>query len=137
MSTDVNVLDKNPVATPTPCNVVVPQMGSTNKEAPLVAGLPEIKPAGSEAKHGIDNKLAEIGVEEVRDRPDLTPEHQELGIDHAGPHVPVSSSPSGKVTLPMSEGEMADKLKTGQDDDSGRWLAWLVKKIMAWALKAR
>ena len=30
----------------------------------------------------------------------------------------------------MSEEEIADKLKTGRDDDSGKWLAGLIGKII-------
>jgi len=36
-----------------------------------------------------------------------------------------------------SEKEVEDKLKTGQDDDSGKWLAGLIRKIIAWGLRVR
>ena len=104
--------------------------GSVNKETGPV-GAPDsefIRP--SETEPQINQELKESGVEVKSDNPDLTFEHKELGVDHAGSHVPVPSSPSGKVTMPMSEDEVTDELKTGQDDDSGKWLAGLIRKII-------
>lgn len=104
--------------------------GSVNKEtSPVGASDSEfIKP--SEAEPRINQELKESGIEVKSDKPNLTFEHQELGVDHAGPYVPVSSSPKNKITMSMSEEEIEDRLKTGQDDDSGKWLAGLLQKIM-------
>lgn len=109
----------------------VASVGSVNKEVgPIASPVSEfVKP--TEAEPQISQELKESGVEAKSDRPDLTFEHKELGVDHAGPHVPVATSPSGKITMPMSEEEVADKLKTGQDDDSGKWLAGLINKVIA------
>lgn len=128
MNNDTQVLDRNPVSVPVSGSQVQPQMGSLNKEAPIAAtGLSEIRPSGPEVRHEISQESAELGVKEIQDRPDLV---QTVDIHHAGPHVPVPSSPSGKVIMPMSEEEITDKLKTGQDDDSGKWLAGLIQKII-------
>jgi hypothetical protein len=105
--------------------------GMANKEiAPTPSTISELKPSGPEVNHEINQELKDIGVEEKKDSPDLTFEHKELGVDHAGPHIPVSSAISNKVQLPMSEEEIEKQLKTGQNDDSGKWLAGLVRKIM-------
>lgn len=114
-------------------------VGSVNKETGPIdvdkTQISELSPSGAEVSHEISQELKDIGVEEKKDRPDLTSEHKELGLDHAGPHVSVSLSASNKVVMPMSEEEVVDKLKAGQDDDSGKWLAWLMKKIIAWGFK--
>lgn len=106
---------------------VVP-VGTVHKEmGPPIAVVSEIKPAGAEVQHEINQESAELGVKEIQDRPDLI---KGVDMQHAGPSVPVPTSPSGKVTMPMSEKEITDKLKTGQDDDSGKWLSKLIQKIM-------
>lgn len=132
MGTDVNVLDKNPVSMPVSGSVVSSQVGSSKKEqAPVGQDVSEfVRPAGPEVNPNLSQEEKELGIEVKSERPNLTPGHQELGVDHAGPHVPVSLSPSGKVLLPMSEEEAEKQLKTGQDDDSGKWLARLIKKII-------
>ena len=138
MSGDAQVLDQPSGLAPASGSVAVPPVGSSNKEAPIsTVGLSELKPTGQEVEHKIDQELRELGVEEKKDRPNLTSEHKKLGLSHAEPHVPVSTIPPSNVVLPMSETEIASKLKAGQDDDSGKWLAGLLNKIIAWGLKAR
>lgn len=124
-----------PQATVQPAESIAP-VGSVNKEVgPVGATISEfVKP--SETQPQIDQDLAELGVEAKKDEPNITDEHKDF-IDYAGPHTPVPSSPSGKVTMPMSEEEVTDKLKTGEDDDSVKWLAGLIRKIIAWGLKIR
>ena len=131
MSNDTQVLDQNPGTPQAPVQPVVP-VGSVSKETgPANVNLSEfVRPAGPEGSPNVSEEEKEAGVEVKSDKPNLTFEHKELGIDHAGPHVPVSASASGKVSLPMSEDEVIDKLKTGQDDDSGKWLSKLIQKIM-------
>lgn len=103
-------------------------IGTVHKEmGPPIAVASEIKPAGTEVQHEISQESAELGVKEIQDRPDLT---QVVDMRHAGPHVPVSTTPLNPIQYPMSEEEVAKKLKTGQDDDSGKWLSKLIQKIM-------
>lgn len=108
--------------------------GSVNKEMGPVglssSQLTELQPTGAEVSHNISQELKDLGVEESKDKPDLTQEHKQIGVDHAGPHVPAPSSFSGKVSLPMSEEEISKQLKTGRGDDSGKWLARLIQKII-------
>ena len=108
---------------------VVP-VGSPNKETgPVGESISEfVKP--SETEPQISQELKDIGIEEEKDAPDLTFEHKKAGIDHAGPYTPFPNQSSGKVKLPMSEAEIENQLKTGQDDDSGKWLAGLIQKII-------
>lgn len=105
-------------------------VGSANKEVGAIsAPVSEfIKPTDTEPQ--VSPELKESGVEAKSDKPDLTFEHKELGLDHAGSNITVSSQPSSPIRLPMSEDEIADKLKTGQDEDSGKGLAKLIQKII-------
>lgn len=114
----------------------VAPIGSANKEAGIsTAPVSDfIKP--SETQPQIDKDIAELGVEAKSDKPGLTFEHKALGVDHAGSNIVVATHASSPVTLPMTEEEIADKLKAGEDDDSGKWLAGLIKKIIAWGLKS-
>lgn len=104
--------------------------GSLNKEVgPIVSDVSEfVKPTDTEPQ--IDKDLEELGIEARKDEPNIADESKQV-IDHAKQFSPVPSFPSGKISLPMSENEVADRLKTGQDDDSGKWLAGLIRKIIA------
>jgi len=135
MNTDTQVLKESPVSVgQTPPLQPQTPVGTANKEIGHVSEF--VKPSGAETIPNIPPEVSEhIKVES--DKPDLTPEHKELGLDHAGSNITVSTQPAVPIKLPMSEEEIADKLKTGQDDDSGKWLAGLIRKIIAWGLKVR
>lgn len=126
LASDAQDDQKQPQAQVAP---IVPA-GSVNKETVPVGIVDAEFVKSSETEPQVSQELKESGVEIKSDRPDLTFEHKELGVNHAGP-IPVSSSSPSHIILPMSEEEMTDKLKTGQDDDSGKWLAGLLKKIIA------
>lgn len=144
MDNNVNVVNQNPPpAVPAdqanqsqPQAVVQPvyepsmPMGSVNKEAgPVVSPVPEsASPTDTEPQ--ISAELKDLGVETKSEKPELTPEHKELGVDHVGSNITVSVHAPASVKLPMTEEEIADRLKTGQDDDSGKWLAGLIQKIV-------
>jgi hypothetical protein len=104
-------------------------VGSTNKEIASVNSNPSefVKPSEAELKVG--SELADLGVEAKKDSPNIADKHRDF-IDHAKQFAPTPSSASGKVSLPMSEEEIEKKLKTGQDDDSEKWLAGLIRKII-------
>jgi hypothetical protein len=108
-------------------------VSSPNKEFGSISGdtvqVNEISPSGAEINHEISQELKDIGVKEKEDRPNLTAEHKSLGIEHAGPHIPVSTAPSSKEDLPMTK-EVADQIyKTSKNDDSEKWYARLIEKI--------
>jgi hypothetical protein len=130
---DNAVLDRNPVPAPVSGNSVS-SVGSMSKEAPpainLDLGSPELTPTGPDTQHNIDQELTDLEVKEVKDNPDLTSEHKELGIEHSGP-IPVSP-PSDSAVMSVSEEEIAAKLKTGKSDDSEKWYMALLKKIIGW-----
>lgn len=134
MNGDVKVLDQNPGSNPVSGSMGQPQGGSPKKEAPFIAGLPEIKPAGPEVRHNIDQESARLEIKEIQDKPDLT---QIENVQHAGPHMPVSTTSSGSIQYQMSEEEIRKQEKEGQDDDSGKWFLALWKKIIAWGSKPR
>jgi hypothetical protein len=104
--------------------------GSVNKEAGPVGRSDSdfIKP--SETEPQVDKDLKEAGVETESDKPTLTFEHKDLGISHVGANITPVTQSSASVQLPMTEEEIGNKLKTGQNDDSERWLAGLLNKIM-------
>lgn len=131
MTGDVKVLNQNSVSAPVSGSPVVPQ-GSLNKEqSPIRADLSEfVKPAGPETSPSPSAEEKEAGVEVKSDRPDLTFKHKDLGVEHAGASVPVSTAPIKVIQYPMSEEEVGSKLKTGQNDDSGKGLAKLIQKVI-------
>lgn len=128
MSDDIKTADQNPVSgiQTSPSSPV----GLANKEVgPASSGVSEFaKPTDAEPR--ISQELKDLGIEAKKDEPNITPEHKELGVDHSGPHAPVPTSSSGNVILPMSEKEIESQLKTGQNDDSGKWYAGLLQKII-------
>lgn len=125
MSGDPKVLDQNTVsgiqAQPTP------PAGAANKEIGPVSVVSEIRPSGPEVRHDIKG-LENAGVEENNDRPVLTEEHRQAGVDHAGPSVPVPSGPTGQVTLPLTREEAVARVKNSRPTDSIWGLAKLVLK---------
>lgn len=128
MNTDVNVLDKNPVSTPVSGSTVALQGPLGKEKAPLGTNLSEfIAPAGPEINPNLPPGVSEH-VEIKSDRPDLTSEHKELGIDYAGPHVPVSTSSSSNPSSLMTEEEIK-KFKTGDATDSKTGLAIILDKL--------
>jgi|WetSurMetagenome_2_1015567.scaffolds.fasta_scaffold00523_20 hypothetical protein len=117
-----------PQAVIQPAQPVAP-VGSANKETGPVTASPApefLKPSDVEPQ--ISQDLKELGVEAKKDEPDIG-DKQKGVIEHAKQFTPVSSVPSNKITLPMSEEEINSNLKAGQDDDSGKWLAGLLRKI--------
>ena len=124
MNNDNKILDRNPVSPPVSGNQVQPQMGSLNKEAPIATGLSELRPAGPEAKHNIDQEITQLGVREIEDRPDLT---QVADVQHAGPSVPPPTESSGLVQSPLTPEEMVKISKTNPAN-SIRWLREIINK---------
>ncbi|MBI4089552.1 MAG: hypothetical protein HY424_02485 [Candidatus Levybacteria bacterium] len=138
MNNDDKTVNQNTSVPSQPAQVppddgVVSPVGSPNKEiSPAGINTPqsgELNPAGAEVKHNIGQELKEMGIEEKVDRPDLTKEHEKAGVRHAGPSIPAPTRLSSS-SYPMSEDEVSSKLKTGSGDDSGTWLAVLIKKVM-------
>lgn len=105
--------------------------GETQPQAPAgTLGSKERGPinlAGTEVQHNLTPEVADAGVKEYQEGPNLTDEHFKAGIKESIPPPLVSTNP---VTLPMTEEEIERKLRGGQDDDSGKWLAKLISKIM-------
>lgn len=111
---------QQPVATP----VSVPQ----KEQQPVSSEVSEfVKP--SEAEPVIHPELSEVGVEKVKEVPDLTLEDKKAGLEPAKESVPVSTAPSGLVQLLMTEEEAERTIKTTSVSDSRHWLAVLVEKV--------
>lgn len=113
-----------------PAQPVQGSAGSLNKEAEPVrasASLSELSPAGIEVRHGIDQELAELGVKETADNPDLTPEHKQAGLDHS---VPSSQTAPTGFKVPLTEEEARAETKRKKPTDSGWGFAALVLKVL-------
>jgi len=113
MNDNAKILDQNPGPI-TPVQPVA-SVGIANKEMGPI-GIAEIRPAGPEVKHEIDQESVELGVKEIQDRPDLT---QIVDMQHAGPSVPVPPGPTGLV-------QISEKTDTSE---SNTWLNALTKKV--------
>lgn len=114
------VQGQQPVATP---------VGTPQKEQqPVSSEVSEfVKP--SETEPVIHPELSEVGVEKVKEVPELTLEDKKAGLSAAKESVPVSTAPSGLVQLPMTEEEALRTIKTTNVSDSRHWLAVLVEKV--------
>ncbi len=66
-----------------------------------------VKP--SEQRQNIDTELAQIGVEQSHEAPELDSTHEQVGIMHAPVNTPVITEPTGAVNLPMTD-EKAKKV---------------------------
>jgi hypothetical protein len=109
--------------------VASPPVGSANKEVgPIAAPVSEFAKS-SEAELQVDRDLRELGVEAEKEKPELTNEHKLAGIEYSGVYAPTPTASTSPVKLPMTEKEIQNKLR-GQDDDSGKWFAWLLRKII-------
>jgi len=142
MNDDNKILNQNappvaaqPVQPPAPVVPAVP-VGSVNKEVGPVASPVSEVVQPSEVEPQIDEDLKELGVEAKKEEAEIADE-QKGTVESAKQFAPVSSS-SAKVTMLMSEEEITQKLKAiGQDDDSEKWLARLLKKIISWGFRTR
>lgn len=108
--------------------MVAPVSVPQKEQQPVSPEISEfVKP--SEAEPVIHPELAEAGVEKVKEVPDLTLEDRKAGLSAAKESVPVSTTPSGLVQLPMTEEEAKRTIKTTSVSDSRHWLAVLVEKV--------
>ena len=135
MNDNTKALDQSPSVNPTAMgsqDPVQPTGNMLKEKAPIGQNFSEfVRPSGAEVIPNVPQEVSDVNVEVKSDKPNLTFEHKELGIDHAGPSVPVPPvSTQNTVTLPMTEEEIETRLKTGQDDESGTNLARLLKKLI-------
>jgi len=105
---------------------------STKEQEPI--GAPNSESAKSlETKPEVDEDTKEKKVEAEKNELETSDKDKkiisQLEKTASVPSAPTSSSDG--IAVPMSKEEAADKLKTGQDDDSGKWYAALINKIIA------
>lgn len=118
MGNDVKIADQNPISgiQVQPSSPV----GVANKETGSIPSIiSEITPAGPEVRPNISQESVELGVKEIQDRPNLTFQHQQIGLEHSGATVPVPAGPTGLV-------QISEKKDIGS---SGTWLNALVEKV--------
>lgn len=120
-----------PVQAPAESVVSAPVSGSVNKEMGPIGSaasqFSEVKLSGVEVIHTIDEELSKIGVKETQDLPELTDDHKQAGVQYS---VPAPTISKGSIKYPMSDEEIADQLKKGNDGDSKKGLAKLIGKVM-------
>lgn len=82
----------------------------------------------SEVEPQIAPEVAEAGVEASPDphTPAIHPVAKQAGMTHAKQHAPVSTTPGGRIQLPMTQVNAQQVKKTASVKDSIRWLAELV-----------
>ena len=106
----------------------VPVSSSVVKEhEPETIVVEPIQP--SETEPSLDKEIAETGVETVSESPQLSYDQKKAGIEYAKENVPVSTTPSGSIVLPMTEEEAIKIIKTTDTSDSKHWLAVLIERI--------
>ncbi|PIR79790.1 MAG: hypothetical protein COU25_03420 [Candidatus Levybacteria bacterium CG10_big_fil_rev_8_21_14_0_10_35_13] len=59
----------------------------------------------SETPLVLDREVSEAGVEVVSEKPNLTAEHQQIGIRHSGENAELSIKPTQTVKLPITREE--------------------------------
>jgi hypothetical protein len=102
-------------------------VGISQKEVEAVPVGDYIVP--SETAPKIEKEVAEAGVKEVGQAPQLTEEHFRTGIKHAAESTPVQTEPTGAVKLPMSQSEAEQQAK-GSTDDAATWLANFILRLL-------
>ncbi|MDO8461146.1 MAG: hypothetical protein Q7S38_01745 [bacterium] len=113
---------------PQPRQQPVPISSSAVKEhEPETISVEPIQP--SEKEPSLDKEVAETGVETVSESPQLSYDQKKAGVDYARENVPVSTTPSANIVLPMTEEEAIKIIKTTNISDSKHWLAVLIERI--------
>ncbi len=111
--------------------VQYPLSGSQKEHAPLEAPIAEyVKP--TEVEPVLHPEVKEVGVEASPnlEHPNLTEEHQRLGIEYAKESVPVSLSKTSGTNLPYNPEQIAMLKKTTHKDDSKHWLVILTEYLL-------
>lgn len=107
--------DQNTTQTP-----IVPVSGGIGKEAerPVSDFV-----SHSEKQPVLDEELKKAGVEVVSQKPELTPEHEEIGVTHSLENNVPSIEPKGIVKLPITKEEaevIVEKDKNQVTSDIGQ-----------------
>lgn len=122
-------------AVQTPVNQIQDTVVSSPVAQPVGNPVKESEPlsnsvSSSEQEMVISDELKEIGVEAVSERPQLTPEHAEIGIrvsDKPVESVPQAAPTPVNFKTPLSDEEMIMAPKRSIFD-AIRWLADLVSR---------
>lgn len=86
-----------------------------------------VKP--SEKEPEIHPEIAEAGIKETSELPELKEDHKKAGIELAKESTPVSTEPLGIVELPMTQAQASNIVKKNKDSANALvWLAILVLK---------
>jgi len=126
---DVEKKEETPISVPSVSREGEPT-GVARSEAGVSASVPEIE---------ISPELhQETGVEAVHETPQLTPADTQVGIQHAKESVPVSVASAGTITLPMTQQQAQQTVKSHKKvKDSLFWLAMLIMRQWQLAQKKK
>lgn len=111
----------------------VPISGPSKEGSPIVSQPinQESNPVQlSEQEPVLSPEVKEAGVENVvqTDEVQVSSELKEAGVEPTKTAVPHPTSPSGAVSLSMTEEEAAGNIKTNSPDSSIRWLSTEIRK---------
>lgn len=122
-----------------PSKVAIQPVGSIQKEqGPLAYQEPiqdvakhqvaeeYLMPSESES---LPKEVGEAGVEVVSKKHDIATFAKQAGIEPAKESVPVSTTPTSSIQLPMTEKEALHVIKTTNAREARHWMAVLVEKI--------
>lgn len=103
-------------------------VGSVNKEVEMAPVSDFVKP--SETPVIKDKEVAEAGVAEVSQTPELSKEHEQIGIKPSAEATPVKINESGpEDNLPLTQVQAAQTVKKNKNIKSSIvWLAILMLK---------
>jgi hypothetical protein len=112
-----------PVTSPQP----VPT-GSVNKEAEMAPISDFVKPTEMPAVK--DKEVAEAGVKEVSQSPELNQEHEQIGVKPSAENTPVKIEDSGeKIQYPLNQNQAQKIVKNNKSSRSSIvWMAILMLK---------
>ncbi|MBI4100764.1 hypothetical protein HY439_03445 [Candidatus Microgenomates bacterium] len=104
-----------------------PSALSMGREKEMQPPTPYLK--RTEERPEITSELQEAGVEHLHEEVELSPQDKEAGMIEAAEAVPVTTEPTGLVSLPLTEDQIKKALHH-KIIDSVTWLAtWCFRQI--------
>ncbi len=104
-------------------------VSAPNKEVELAPVSNYLAPSAEIESIIKDKEVADAGVKEVSQTPNLTKEHFNVGIKHAAETTPVQREPTGIIKLPMTQIQASQQAK-GSTTDAATWLANFILRLL-------
>lgn len=103
-------------------------LSAPNKEIELAPVSDYLAPSAEIESIIKDKEVAEAGVKEVNQVPNLTKQHFNVGIRHAAESTPIQREPTGQVKLSMTQSQAQQEAK-GSTNDATTWLANFILRL--------